>query len=98
MKVFRQFKMRMSASKMADVFYAVIMTKARVTQTFGVGIYKFERFQNAFNHVDIMMEIEEEQIENFVSMTQVELEMPQQVQLNALSATTPDTEDKNDKG
>jgi hypothetical protein len=96
MKVFRQFKTTMGKAKLADILYAVIMCRARISSTFGVGIYKYTRIQNCFNSVDIMIEIEESEVDKFASLANVFLSVPQEAQSNALSATTP--EDKNDKG
>lgn len=97
MKVFRQFKIGMGKGKMADVLYAVIMCSAKITSTFGIGIYQYSRLQNCYNTVDIMIEIDESKISKFESLASLRLEEPQQAQVNALSATSPEPGgDKND--
>lgn len=83
-KVFKQFRTNMSTRKMASILYAVIMTKARISSTFGVGIYQYSRDQNTYNGVDIMIEVDEQELTKFEELANVKLENPQQVRVNKI--------------
>lgn len=80
--VFRQFKMQMSRDRMADALYAIIMCKAEITSTHGIGIYNYERSQNAHNNVDIMIKIPEKELEYFEFLAHVKLQEPHRVNIN----------------
>ena len=80
--VFRQFSIRMSKPRMADVLYAIIMCKAEITSTHGIGIYKYDRSQNAYNDVIIMIKIAEKELEYFEFLANIKLHGPQKVHIN----------------
>jgi hypothetical protein len=63
--VFRVFKMSISKENMSNVFYAIIITKAKLKTAFHLGLEKYTRRQNAGNIVDIVIEIEKEKLQKF---------------------------------
>lgn len=76
MGIYKTCMMRMSAKGMSNLMYALIMTKSRITQSYGVGIYNYDRKQNAYNNVELMLYIEPEQIKKFEEISGVVLEDP----------------------
>lgn len=81
-KVFRQCKLRMGAERMASFMYAVIIHRAKITDSYGVGIYKYSRSQNSSNHVDIMLEIDEDKLEDFEKLASIKFQLPQIAKAN----------------
>lgn len=80
--VAKQFFTRMSQKKLADIMYAIIMTKASVKSTYGAGIYRYSRSQNAYNGVSVLIMINEAEISKFEDLTGIVLEDPQKVHVN----------------
>lgn len=72
----------MSQKALSTLMYAIIMTKSKVTSTFGIGIYQFNRSQNAYNHVDVMIEIDEQKVIEFEEMTGLDLKEQGKMTLN----------------
>jgi hypothetical protein len=71
----------MSAKKMADVFYAVLMCDAHITSIHHFG-QPFTRKQNTYNQASIMMNIEESQLSKFEELAGLELKVQYPLQVN----------------
>lgn len=81
-EVYKVASFRMSKQKMSDVMYAIIMSKAKVTTSYGVGIYEYDRSQNAYNQVDFMLCIPKEKVNLFEELSGIELSEPTRIRLN----------------
>ena len=75
-------KMRMSKQSMSDVMYAIVMTRAVIKSSFGIGIYQYNRSQNAYNNVDLMIVIDPYKIPLFEEITRLTLKEPPTPRLN----------------
>jgi hypothetical protein len=73
----------LSTKKMADVLYAAIMTQSAITNSYGVGIYEYDRSQNSRNGCDLKIHIHPTMIDNFQELSGIKLRQPIQVQLNS---------------
>jgi hypothetical protein len=80
--VYMDCKINMSTNKMADLFYAVVMTQASVPTTWGCGIYEYNRTQNSRNGVDVKIHIHPTMIGEFEQLASVKLSKPQSVTIN----------------
>lgn len=75
----RRFKMRLSNKQMADVMYAIIMTRSKLTSSLSM-CRGYTRKQNAYNMVDVMIEIDSDAEKEFLQLSGVkfiEHEKPQ---------------------
>lgn len=61
---------------MADVMYAVIMTHAQITETFGVGIYGYGRSYNSRRTCWVVVRLEEDRISYFEKVSGLQLMSP----------------------
>lgn len=66
------FKMKLTDKQMSDVMYAILLTQAKLIQSYGVGIYKFDRKQNRGHSVDVVVEVEN--VELFEELSGVKLQ------------------------
>ena len=72
----------MSTKKMADFTYALIMTDAQLRGSFGIGIKQYNRKQNAYNRVKVMIFINPDNVEKFEELTGLTLKEPIQIILS----------------
>lgn len=79
--VYKDCKIRMSSKSMSNFLYAIIMTKATISGTLGIGIYEYNRIQNSFNNVDIQIHIHPSQIEIFEEISGTKLKEPVKINL-----------------
>ena len=61
---------------MASLMYAIVMCKAKLTATHGIGIYNLTKRQNARNSYEFMISIDKDMISKFEDMTGIELKEP----------------------
>lgn len=80
--IYMDCKIRMSTRAMANLMYAAIITQSGLPTSFGVGIYDYERSQNAYNMVDVKVHIHPSQIERFELESTVKLIKPLSVTIN----------------
>lgn len=52
------FKVKLTDKQMSDVMYAILLTKAKLLNSYGVSIYKFNRKQNRGCSIDVVVEVE----------------------------------------
>jgi|GEM_PF-6653832 len=81
--IYKQFKFNMSTKKMSNIMYALIMTKASMTGSHGIGIYEYDRSINCRHYVDIMIHINPCETDNFEKIAHVKLSDPIKVHLNS---------------
>lgn len=80
--VYMDCEVRMSKEKLFRVLYAMIMCHAKITNSYGVGIYEYSRQQNSFNNVDLKIHIHPDEIDNFQRMSDAMLTVPISVGIN----------------
>lgn len=80
--VYKDCKVSISDKKMSGLLYAVIMTQSAIANTWGCGIYEYNRKQNSGNMVDVKIHIHPTQIELFETLSGIVLNNPIQVQVN----------------
>ncbi len=80
--VYKNCSIAMSTAQMANLMYAVIMCKAAIPSTFGIGIYQYTHAQNCRNRVDVVIHIHPLMITKFESIAHLTLVDPQKVKLN----------------
>lgn len=78
----KQCKFKMTKNNMQNIFYAIIMTKAKVVGSHGIGIYEYNKRINSRHSVDIMLEIEEENINEFKILSGYDLNEPIKIKCN----------------
>lgn len=59
----------MSTKAMSAFMYATIMTDARILNSYGVGIYGYNRSQNAYNQCEIKLAINGDKVEEFETLS-----------------------------
>lgn len=79
---YKDCSINLSTKKMADVLYAAIMTQSAITNSYGVGIYEYERSQNSYNGCDLKIHIHPSMIDKFEELSHIKLRNPMNVQLN----------------
>lgn len=72
----------MSTKAMSAFMYATIMTNARILTSFGIGIYNYNRVQNAYNQCEIKLAINENKIEEFETLSGCKLYEAPNVTIN----------------
>lgn len=77
--VTKQGKSKLSDSYMASLMYAIVMCKAKLIATHGIGIYNLNKHQNARHSYDFMISIDKDMISKFEDMTGIELKEPMMV-------------------
>jgi hypothetical protein len=77
--VYKDCSIRMSNNGMANFMYAVLMTSARVVSSFGLGIDRYTRKQNAYNFCDVRIEIKKHFILQFEELSGVKLREIEQI-------------------
>lgn len=80
--IYRDCNIRMSQKAMSNLLYAVIMTRAAIPTTYGIGIYEYRRDQNSYNTVDIKIHIHPTKIDEFEEIAGVKLERPISITVN----------------
>jgi hypothetical protein len=80
--VSRRFLVRMSNKKMSDVMYAILITKSKLTSSYGTGIYQYNRSQNSYNGCWVMCQIPEQALDTFSQLAGVELLAPENPSVN----------------
>lgn len=80
--VYRDCKIKMSEKSMSNLLYAVIMTHSKIQDTYGVGIYDYNRKQNTYNTVDIKIHIHPNNIEEFEQLSGFKLKEPIKIMSN----------------
>lgn len=80
--VYMDCHIRMSKEKLSSVLYAMIMCFAKITNSYGVGIYEYSRQQNSFNGVDLKIFIHPDEISNFQRMSGAMLTKPISITIN----------------
>ena len=58
------------------------MTKAKLTSSFGIGIYEYNRKQNSRSSVELMIHIDPKEIKNFEELSGTKLSNPIKIQTN----------------
>lgn len=81
--VYKNCSIAMSTTQMANLMYAVIMCKAAIPSTFGIGIYGYTHVQNCRNRVEVVIHIHPCNIEKFESIAHVTLKNPQTAKTNS---------------
>ena len=80
--VYMDCKTRMSKERLFRVLYAMIMCHAKITNSYGVGIYNLSRQQNSFNNVDLKIFIHPTLVHDFQRMSGIILSKPISVTIN----------------
>lgn len=80
--IYRDCTIRLSNRAMADLLYAAIITRTGLPNSYGVGIYEYDRKQNSYNTAQVKVHIHPSRILEFEGIAGVTLEEPIQVQLN----------------
>lgn len=80
--VYMDCKIRMSTRAMANLLYASLITRSPLVNSYGVGIYEYERKSNSFNMVDIKVHIHPDNIERFEQEATVKLVKPISITVN----------------
>lgn len=80
--VTKQGKSKLNDKAMSSLLYAIVMCRARLGPTFGVGIYGFTRQQNRRHSYDFIVLIEKEMIPKFEELSGIELKNPIDVHVN----------------
>ena len=80
--IYMDCSIKMNQKAMANLLYAVIMTRSDIPTTFGVGIYEYTQKQNSYNRVDVKIHIHPTKIDEFEELSGVKLKTPIQLQLN----------------
>lgn len=83
--IYKICKIRMSKQAMADIAYAMIMTKSQLHSSHGIGIYRYTRKQNAYNRVDFLVFIHPDKITQFEEIAKVELRDTPYIHVNSSS-------------
>lgn len=78
----KQGKSKLSDSCMASLMYAIVICKAKLTATHGIGIYEYNKKQNSRHYFDFIISIDKNMIEQFEDMTCVKLKDPITINLN----------------
>jgi hypothetical protein len=76
---------RMSVKAMSSILYALVMTQAEMRNSYGVGIYQYDRKQNAYNNVYLKIYIHPSLVNKFEEFSGVKLKKPQSISLNSSS-------------
>lgn len=74
--VTKQGKSKLSDSNMASLMYAIVICKAKLTSTHGIGIYNLTKQQNSRHSYDFIISIDKDLISRFEDMTGIELKDP----------------------
>ncbi len=82
--VIKHGKSKLSDSYMASLMYAVIMCKAQLLSTHGVGIYNLTKHQNSRHSYEFLISIDKNMISKFEDMTGIKLEDKIKVHLNKI--------------
>jgi hypothetical protein len=77
--VTKQGKSKLSDSYMASLMYAIVMCKAKLTATHGIGIYNLSKHQNSRHSYEFMISIDKDMISKFEDITGIELKEPMMV-------------------
>lgn len=90
---FKYTKIAIGDRSLSDFMYALIITKSKLVNSFGVGIYEYNRKQNSRNMVDVVIEIESYNIKKFEELAKVVLKTSKEHQgvmsVNSQSPTEP---------
>ena len=78
----KQGKSKLSDNSMASLMYAIVMCKAELVQTHGIGIYQYNRKQNRRHYFDFILSINKNMIAKFEEITNIKLEDPISIILN----------------
>ena len=73
-------KIEISDKKMAKLMYAILITKSKLVNCHHLGLEKYTRKQNSRNCVDLVIEVKEDQAQNFEELSGVKLKTKQQFQ------------------
>lgn len=80
--VYMDCKIRMSNRAMSNLMYAVIITHASISGTYGIGIYEYDRKQNSYNTVEVKIYLHPGRIKEFEQIAEVKLRKPISVTIN----------------
>ena len=69
----KQGKSKLSDKCMASLMYAIVMCKAKLTWTHGIGIYECNKKQNSRHYYEFSISIDKNMIEKFEEMTGITL-------------------------
>lgn len=72
----KQGKSKLNDSHMASLMYAIVMCKAKLIATHGIGIYNLTKHQNRRHSYDFIISIDTNMISKFEDMTGIELKDP----------------------
>jgi len=78
----KQGKSKLSDKCMASLMYAIVMCKAKLIGTHGIGIYGYTRKQNNRHSYDFMISIDEGLVSRFEEMADIKLSEPIEYHLN----------------
>jgi hypothetical protein len=76
----RLAEITISEKNLSKFMYAVLVTGAQITSSFGLGLDKYTRKQNAGNQVTVMLKIDRSKIENFQELSGFIIKRPEVVQ------------------
>ena len=79
---YRDCSITLSTKKLSNVLYAAIMTQSAITNSYGIGIYEYDRSQNSYNGCELKIHIHPTMIDKFQELSGIELRNPINVQLN----------------
>lgn len=74
--VTKQGKSKLSDSHLASLMYAIVMCKAKLTATHGIGIYNLTKHQNARCSYEFLISIDRDMVSKFEDMTKIKLKEP----------------------
>ena len=80
-------KSKLSTRCLSNVMYAILMCKAKLISSHGVGIYQYGRKQNSSHSYDFMISIDISLVLLFEELSGVKLKQPVKVHFN--SSTIP---------
>lgn len=81
--VYMDCSITLSTKKLSNVLYAAIMTQSAITNSYGVGIYEYDRSQNSYNGCDLKIHIHPTMIDKFEELSHIKLRNPINIQLNS---------------
>ena len=73
-------KLRISDKKMSKLMYAILITKSKLVNCHHLGLGQYTRKQNSGHYVDLVVELKEDQVQNFEKLAEVKLKTSKEFQ------------------
>ena len=78
----KQCRFKMTKDNMQNIFYAILITRTKLTNSFGIGIYEYSKKINSKHHIEIAIEIDEDKIDEFEGLSGQKLTNPIMITIN----------------